>query len=202
LAGLRRFAYPIAVGPRRHARISAVDPKATVANGSFASRTPCGLIFGARHFYQVTAFMAAVQRSTACLRISGDDLDPADITRELGCAPTFAQLKGERIVGSVTGSVRIARCGMWRLHAAPREPEDLDGQIEELLSKLSDNIAVWAAIAEVSKIDLFCGLFMRESNEGLSLSCRSMAALGARQIELGLDVYDGGDQGDGNSDPT
>jgi len=89
-----------------------------------------------------------------------------------------------------------------RLHAASREPENLDGQIEELLSKLSDDLAVWAAIAEVSKIDLFCGLCLRESNEGLSLSYRSMAALGARHIELGLDIYDGGDEKEENSGPA
>lgn len=135
--------------------------------------------------------MASLQRSVATLRISGDDLDPQEVSRLLRCAPTFAQAKGERIVGRSTGSVRIARAGMWRLCAPDREPEDLDGQIAELLSKLTDDLGVWISIADRYKLDLFCGLFMKESNEGLSLSPQSLAALGLRHIELGLDIYDG-----------
>jgi hypothetical protein len=82
---------------------------------------------------------------------------------------------------------------MWRLFATKREPQDLDGQIDELLSKLTDDFNVWASIAERYKLDLFCGLFMQGSNEGLSISPKSLAALGLRQIELGLDIYGGDD---------
>jgi hypothetical protein len=62
-----------------------------------------------------------------------------------------------------------------------------------LLSKLTDDFNVWASIAERYKLDLFCGLFMQGSNEGLSISPKSLAALGLRQIELGLDIYGGDD---------
>jgi Domain of unknown function (DUF4279) len=134
-----------------------------------------------------------VQRSAATLRISGDELQPAEITRLLGCDPSAAQTKGEQIIGRKTGSGRIASTGMWRLVASRREPEDLDGQIAELLSKLTDDLSVWASIARTYQVDLFCGLFMGGSNEGLSISPESMATLGIRHIELGLDIY-GGDE--------
>ncbi len=137
--------------------------------------------------------MAQVQRSAATLRISGDDLQPAEITRLLGCEPSAAQTKGEQIIGRNTGSARIASTGMWRLVASKREPEDLDGQIAELLSKLTDDLNVWGSIAQTYQLDLFCGLFMGGSNEGLSISPESMAALGLRHIQLGLDIY-GGDE--------
>jgi hypothetical protein len=87
--------------------------------------------------------------------------------------------------------------GMWRLVASKREPEDLDGQIAELLSKLTDDLDVWASIARTYQLDLFCGLFMGGSNEGLSISPETMAALGLRHIELGLDIY-GGDEAASN----
>jgi hypothetical protein len=144
--------------------------------------------------------MASIQRSVATLRISGDDLDPAEITRRLGCDPSSAQTKAKRLVGRNTGTVRIAPEGMWRLFATEREPEDLDGQIDELLSKLTDDLNVWASIAEKYELDLFCGLFMRGRNEGLSMSPKSLVALGLRQIELGLDIYDGDDEDTGKSD--
>jgi hypothetical protein len=137
--------------------------------------------------------MAQVQRSAATLRISGDHLQPAEITRLLGCDPSATQAKGEQIIGRKTGLARTASTGMWRLVASKREPEDLDGQIAELLSKLTDDPDVWASIARTYQLDLFCGLFMGGSNEGLSISPESMAALGLRHIELGLDIY-GGDE--------
>jgi len=78
---------------------------------------------------------------------------------------------------------------MWRIEASDKEPEDLDSQIGELLGKLTGDLSVWKSIAAKYEVDLFCGLFMDKGNEGMSLSPKSLAALGARGIELGLDVY-------------
>ena len=79
---------------------------------------------------------------------------------------------------------------MWRLQAQPREPEDLCGQIDEILGKLTNDREVWAHIARNFRVDLFCGLFMGSSNDGISLPSQSLLALGERGIELALDVYD------------
>ncbi len=92
--------------------------------------------------------MAAIQRSAATLRISGPDLDPAEITRLLGCAPDAAQRRGQEIPGRGSGSARIARTGMWRLSANEREPADLGSQIIELLSNMTDDLTIWASIAD------------------------------------------------------
>jgi hypothetical protein len=78
-----------------------------------------------------------MQRSKATLRIAGDDLVPAEVSSLLGCAPTTAQRKGEVLIGKNTGVARIARTGMWRLQSADHEPENLDGQVEEILTKLT-----------------------------------------------------------------
>ena len=50
-------------------------------------------------------------QSVAFLRISGDDLDPAEITRALGCEPTESQRKGDVLVGRNTGVERLAKFG-------------------------------------------------------------------------------------------
>ena len=133
--------------------------------------------------------MAYLSRSRATLRIAGDDLDPEEVSRQLGCTPTTAQRQGEAIDRHKTGRVRIALFGMWRLEAASREPEDIDGQISEILGQLSDDLEVWRTIGQRYKVDLFCGLFMKTANEGLSLSPSSLHALGMRQIEIGFDIY-------------
>jgi hypothetical protein len=135
--------------------------------------------------------MAHVQKSVVTLRIGSADLIPDEITRLLGATPTRTEVKGEKIVGRKTGHVRIAKMGVWRLSASDREPEDMDGQIREILSQATSDLAVWRNIAQKHQIDLFCGLFLGGSNEGMTLSAESLAALGERGVEMGLDIYSG-----------
>ena len=137
--------------------------------------------------------MAQVKKSAVALRIAGDDLIPDEITKLLGASPTHAQTKGDRIIGMKTGHVRISKCGMWRLCASDRAPEDMDGQIHEILSQMTGDLAVWQSVTQKYHADLFCGLSMSGSNEGLTISAQSLAALGARGIEMGLDIYGGHD---------
>ncbi len=133
--------------------------------------------------------MAQLDRSVVTLRIYGDDLDPSEISVLLGHAATKQQVKGESLVGKVTGHTRIANTGMWRLEVTDAMPENLDRQIAELLGKLTNDRKIWEIISNKYDIDLFCGLFMKVSNEGMSVSAESMKALGARGIELSLDIY-------------
>ena len=131
----------------------------------------------------------------------GDNLIPEDISSVLGCDPTYAQTKGQILIGRVTGHKRVARFGMWRLEAADHEPENIDAQISELLNKLTQDISIWNSISAEFKIDLFCGLFMDESNEGMEISPSSLKSLGERGIVLSLDIYDGNDEVPANEDP-
>jgi hypothetical protein len=51
-------------------------------------------------------------------------------------------------------------------------------------------MGVWKALAARFRIDIFCGLFMEESNnEGLDLSPETLILLGERRFVLALDVY-------------
>jgi hypothetical protein len=133
--------------------------------------------------------MAHLHKSVATLRISGEDLDPEEISTILGCVPTTIQRKGDVLTSKTTGTSRTLKFGAWRLEASDREPEDLDGQIAELLGKLTPSTDVWQSIAERYDVILFCGFFMQETNEGVEISPASLAALGQRRIVLGLDIY-------------
>ena len=132
--------------------------------------------------------MAQIAESQATLRIMGDDLVPGEISDLLGCEASRQQTTGEELVAPKSGRTRVARSGMWRLFAKKREPEDLDGQVSELLGKLTDDLAVWADLSARFKIDLFVGLFMNVTNEGCSVSAETLRKLGERGIELGLDI--------------
>ena len=132
--------------------------------------------------------MSSISRSRAALRIFGEHLDPDEISALLGSRPTDSYSKGE-VRRTSSGHVVTRKAGMWSITASPREPEGLDDQVHEVLSGLSTDMAVWSTLNQKYRVDLFCGLFMEETNEGFSLSVATMSALAARGIEIGLDIY-------------
>lgn len=123
----------------------------------------------------------------------GDDLVPEEITNLLGTAPSFAHYKGETIIIRKTEKTRIAKFGTWQIRAVDREPGDLNAQIGEILSKTSVDLTVWQSISNRFQVDLFCTLYMGGGDEGLTIYPRSLAALGARNIGMGLNMIFLGD---------
>lgn len=129
--------------------------------------------------------MAGIHETRVTLRVMGDDLDPDEITTLLCHPPTSSQRKGD-----IRGSGHVLSFGMWRLHVDDSIPGNLERQIDGLLSKLTPDIGRWRFLNARYRIDLFCGLFMRQGNEGLSLSPVLLARVAERGISLGLDIYD------------
>ena len=80
---------------------------------------------------------------------------------------------------------------MWMLQAEKTEPADVDAQVAGILSRLTDDKAVWAHLGSIYDLDLFCGWFMTYGNEGVTISPDTMSALGARGIALDIDLYAG-----------
>lgn len=134
--------------------------------------------------------MARIARAIAALRIMGDSLVPSEITSLLGVSPTTGFCKGQELLRA-SGIPRIAKGGMWQLQASDTSPADLDSQVREILARVSQDISVWTQLASRFDIDLFCGWFMEEEGEGLSISPNTLRELGTRGIELALNIYAG-----------
>ncbi len=135
--------------------------------------------------------MTGVSRSVASLRITGDGLVPSEVSQKLGCNATHEILKGEVLVGKVTGRKRIAKFGMWKFQFSEQLPECIDLHIEEITKITTPDLDVWDSLSQEHHIDLFCGLFMTHSNEVMDLSPHSLKILGERGIQLSLDIYGG-----------
>ena len=135
--------------------------------------------------------MGQLNRSRASLPFFGEDLVPEEITALLGATPTESCRKGDDI-SRRAGALRIAKTGSWRFHATERVPGDLDAQVSEILDQLTPDLGVWASLSRYEP-DLFCGIFMASSNDGLPLSAKALLALGERGIALDLDIYDSSD---------
>lgn len=139
--------------------------------------------------------MGQIHHSAACLRLFGDHLQPEEITHILRCAPTVSQRTGD-VIRYQSGRERVVKRGNWRLEAEPVEPEDVNGQVRWLLSQVESSPDVWKSLVQQFDIDIFCGLFMQGSNDGMSLAPDVMALLGERGIHLALDIYAASDDDD------
>jgi hypothetical protein len=132
--------------------------------------------------------MSQVHYSAACLRLFGDDLEPDEITHILRCAPTAAHRTGE-VIRYKSGRERVVKCGNWQLNANKAEPEDINRQVRWLLSQVEPDPDAWKRLTQRFEVDIYCGLFMKRSNEGFSLAPDVMALLGERGIHLGFEIY-------------
>ena len=88
-----------------------------------------------------------------------------------------------------SGAVVLTKTGAWILEAEPSETGDVDDQIAQLLSHTNVSLDVWASLAKKFEMDIFCGWFMRESNEGVVVSPQILRMLGERNIALSVDIY-------------
>jgi Domain of unknown function (DUF4279) len=133
--------------------------------------------------------MACLHRTVASLRIRGDALDPDEISKILCCLPTKGFRKGQVVRGARSGFDHTKKIGMWSLQAEDRQPGNLDEQISGLLDRLPKDLAIWRGLSARFEIDLFCGFFMKETDEGLEISSQSLRLLGDRSITLGFCIY-------------
>lgn len=133
-------------------------------------------------------FGGPVDETRLSLRVFGESLDPETITSLLGHSPTTAEKKGHKRI-SKSGHESIAKRGSWRLEAPRSDEGSLESQIEWILSRLTDDLDLWKRVTEAYKVDLFCGLFLKSINRGLTLSPETLFAIGQRGIQIGFDIY-------------
>jgi hypothetical protein len=131
-----------------------------------------------------------IEWSCITLRIRGDELDPEEITRFLGCRPDLAHRKGDPILRPDGTVARVARTGAWHLEFAPEQTDEWDcGEaMLLLLQRLPADVGVWRWLTERFAVDLYVSLTMRSCSKGFSLTPEAMSYLGVRGIEAGFDV--------------
>jgi len=125
-----------------------------------------------------------VDEVTVTLRVMGDDLDPDEVTRQLGVQPTRSRKKGQSLK-----SGHISRSGIWMLEGNDPKPTPLDEQIDHLLARMTDDLTVWTALSKRFRMDVYCGLFVATWSRGESVSLEIMKKLVDRGTSLGLDIY-------------
>jgi len=133
-------------------------------------------------------FSGEVSHTEVCLRFSGDDLDPDVISDTLMCRPDEGTRRGGRRL-TPRGTETVAQTGVWRKQLAKSTPGNLDRKIDELLACMTNDLDLWRQLTAKYKADMFCGIFMDEFNQGLTITPATLSAIGSRGLTLSLDLY-------------
>ena len=75
------------------------------------------------------------------------------------------------------------------LDAEDQAPGNLDKQVRIILDRFPADLSIWKKLSSQYKIDLFCGWFMEETNEGIAISADTLMRLGERAILLDVCIY-------------
>lgn len=120
--------------------------------------------------------------------MTGETLDPAQISRVLGVEPTRAHAKGDP-VAATDGGVR--RNGLWSRVLKPVDTDEWDvGEvIRTLMAEFPTPAAPWMKLPHGVSPRLRLGLELATANQGLSLAPDICAWLGRRGIAVELDIY-------------
>lgn len=130
----------------------------------------------------------SIDATTVGLSVYGDDLDPDEITRLLGVAPTKVCRRGERW----RPQLPPARTGMWLL-TEPWASEEPDRLTSRLLDRLPGDPDCWAALRSRFRVAIGYGISLEDWNRGFSLSAATVARLAVLGVEVGFDIYGAGD---------
>lgn len=102
------------------------------------------------------------------LCVSGERLDPGEITQLLGRPPTLCCHAGERLGGEGPPSKR----GAWLLELRAREPTTPEELCWSLLRSLPDDDELWELLRERGEIELRFSVPLAGSSRGVELSQR------------------------------
>lgn len=132
--------------------------------------------------------MTRIGNVSARLRITGDDLDPDEVTRMLNCAPSEASRKGELRLNRGRRPVN-ARSGIWLLKSPLESSQPLESHIGAILDQLAEDSDVWKSLRDRFDMDIDIGLFLGNDNEEFWLSPDIVKLLGDRGIGVDVDIY-------------
>ena len=120
------------------------------------------------------------------LRFFGDDLDPDEVSRLLGCAPTDSARRGD-IIQRRTRSY-TAPSGSWHL-STEQSTEDIETQLAAMFGRLTADLSVWQSLTTRFDADLFCGVFLVWQGHGFDMSPRLHRLLADRNLLILFDIY-------------
>jgi hypothetical protein len=131
-----------------------------------------------------------IESARVSLCICHEDLDPDEITRLLGLAPTRSHRRGEFGNGAPrTGSwiYSMDSAELDEVVGDTRQPADL--VLGRLLDRLPSDPALWAPLVRQYQIRIFFCISFEGYNKGFGLSAQNIQRAAALAVPLEFDLY-------------
>lgn len=127
-----------------------------------------------------------VDRATISLAISGEDLDPDEITTRLSCKPTRAHRQGEPVTNDQRGA--FGR-GVWLLKETGQTPIEPAELLRRLLRKLPTDQSTWDEINKRFEVQLRIAVHFTGWNKGYDLPADLLPVIARLGANLVHDLY-------------
>jgi hypothetical protein len=132
-----------------------------------------------------------VDESRLTLGVHGEDLDPDEISRLLGCAPTSAHRRGD-----LRRSGQRWPNGAWLLSVAAKSPTGPEELVHRLLARLPTDSALWSDLRARFRLQLSFAIFTERWNRGFDLSADAVLRIASLGTGVDFDIYATPENGD------
>ena len=131
--------------------------------------------------------MALTNQSGMSLRIHGDELVPTKISQTLGADPSYSHAKGDELCNP--GSMNSAApSGIWILAVSDESSKNLDDQVRDLLSVLSDDLKLWGDLTDTFSAGLYAAVQINEADTRIKLAPETVRKIADRGLEIGFRI--------------
>lgn len=134
-----------------------------------------------------------IDETHVTIGVHGDDLDPDEVTRILGCAPSRSHRRG----GPRPRNLPPWPRGAWLLSVEGKAPVGPEQLVSALLDRLPSDPAVWESLRSRFDVRLGFGLFQGVWNRGFGLSAQVLRRIAEMGLGLDFDIYADGEEGGG-----
>ena len=133
-----------------------------------------------------------VDGSRLTLGIHGEDLEPDEISRLLGCAPSSSHRRGDpRHSGPPWPN------GAWLLSVEAKSPTGPEELVHLLFARLPTDEILWSDLRRRFRLQLSFGIFSERWNRGFELSPETLQRIVSISAGVGFDIYANIGDGDG-----
>lgn len=132
--------------------------------------------------------MDSLQRAKVSVLIADDNLVPSELTALLGRPPRLGVSKGETFLASHGKKIK-AQTGMWQFGGEWESPPQLDRQISEVLSVLTNDLSIWAEVTNRYFCDLSVGGYFHAWTGSMTLGPTTLQLLAERKLSIDFDLY-------------
>lgn len=136
----------------------------------------------------------SVDKTSVCLGIYGEELNPDNISKLLSCQPTKAHHCGIRQYSN--SKYAPYKRGAWLLQLKGYAPITAEELIIDLLSRVPTNFLLWQELSAIYDIQVRIGIHMKGWNKGFNLQAQTVQRISELGASMVFDIYAYGDEED------